>query len=147
MASYNLTNIMPDGIKPSPEPMLTDHQWGLRAFTWGQFHKKCSRYIYLSVTRVWKILTITSPRYQWVNFLASQNVWQLPVPWLDLKCPMHWCLIIHQDHLDLPRLVFLVVYLPRAHFTKTWFNPVKCGMKLLIHSQMSTVPLLKFGIG
>ena len=33
----------------------------------------------------------------------------------------------------------------RASFTNTF--PVKCGMKLLIHSQTSTVAPLKFGIG
>ena len=27
------------------EPMLTDHQRGLVAFIWGQFHRKCSRYL------------------------------------------------------------------------------------------------------
>ena len=30
------------GTKPSPEPMLTNHHWGLVAFTSGQFHRKCS---------------------------------------------------------------------------------------------------------
>ena len=31
--------------QPLPEPMLTEHQCGLVAFSWGWFHKKCSRYI------------------------------------------------------------------------------------------------------
>ena len=29
-------------------PMSTAHRWGLMAFSWGQFHKKCSKYISLS---------------------------------------------------------------------------------------------------
>ena len=29
----------------APKPMWTNHQWGLVAFSWGQFHRKCSRYL------------------------------------------------------------------------------------------------------
>ena len=39
-----LAQVLPDGTKPLPEPMLTNHQSGLLAFTKGKFHKKCSRY-------------------------------------------------------------------------------------------------------
>ena len=45
--------LLPDGIKPSPEPILTSHQWGLVAFTYhGQSHRKCPRYLSL----IWKLL-------------------------------------------------------------------------------------------
>ena len=37
----------------APKPMLTNHQWGLVAFTWGKFHRKCPRYV--SLLWVWKI--------------------------------------------------------------------------------------------
>ena len=37
-----------------PGPILTNHQRGLVAFTWGQFHRKCSSY--LSLTCIWKLL-------------------------------------------------------------------------------------------
>ena len=37
--------LLPDGIKSLPEPMLTNHQWDLVAFSQGQFHRKWSRYI------------------------------------------------------------------------------------------------------
>ena len=53
MTPYNLVNIdsgngmLPDNTKPLPGSMLINHQWGLVAFTWGQFHGKCSRYVYL----------------------------------------------------------------------------------------------------
>ena len=33
--------LLPDGTKPLPEPMLTDHQWSPMTFILGQFHKKC----------------------------------------------------------------------------------------------------------
>ena len=46
----------------APEPMLINHQWGIVAFTWGLFHKKCSRK-YVSLIRVWKLeITPTSAR-------------------------------------------------------------------------------------
>ena len=32
--------LLPDGTKPSPEPMLTDRQWNPMTFILGQFHKK-----------------------------------------------------------------------------------------------------------
>ena len=41
--------LVPDSTKPLPGPMLTYHQWGLVAFTWGQFHEKCSRYLSLAI--------------------------------------------------------------------------------------------------
>ena len=38
-----LVQVMAWCLKPLPAPMLTYHQWGLVAFTWGKFHRKCSR--------------------------------------------------------------------------------------------------------
>ena len=35
--------LLPDGIKPLPEPMLTNHQRGPLAFSWGQFHRNWVR--------------------------------------------------------------------------------------------------------
>ena len=58
MAAWILVNIgagnglLPDGTKPLPEPMLTNLQQGLVAFTGGQFHRKCSTN--LSLIWVWK---------------------------------------------------------------------------------------------
>ena len=52
IATWNLFNIgsgnslLPDGTNPLPEPMLTYHQQGFVAFTWGQSHWKCTRYSY-----------------------------------------------------------------------------------------------------
>ena len=34
--------LLPDGTKPLPEPMLTYHQWSHVVFTWEQFHWKWS---------------------------------------------------------------------------------------------------------
>ena len=31
--------LFPDGTKPLPEPMLTDHQWSPVTFIWGQFQE------------------------------------------------------------------------------------------------------------
>ena len=35
--------LLPDGTKQLPKPVMTDNQWGLVAFTWGQSCRKCSR--------------------------------------------------------------------------------------------------------
>ena len=47
--------LLPDDTKPSPEPMLTYHQWGPVIFIWGQFHK---RYLSHQSLRLAKILVI-----------------------------------------------------------------------------------------
>ena len=36
------SDLLPSGNMPLPWPMLTYHQWGLVAFTWGYFHEKYS---------------------------------------------------------------------------------------------------------
>ena len=46
--------LLPDGTKPLLKPMLTNHQWGLEAFTWEQLYWKYSKY--LSLIWVWKSL-------------------------------------------------------------------------------------------
>ena len=42
--------LLPDGTKPLPEPMLTDHQWSPVTFILGQFHKRC--YNHQSLTKI-----------------------------------------------------------------------------------------------
>ena len=64
-----LAQVMADGTKPLPEPMLTYHQWGSLRFIWGQFHK---RYLsHESLKWAWKLHTYfffqKSPRGQWVK--------------------------------------------------------------------------------
>ena len=59
--------LLPDGTKPLPEPMLTDHQWSPVAFILGQFQKTCLNH--QSLKSVWKC-----PRGQWVE----DKGWFLP---------------------------------------------------------------------
>ena len=56
-----------------------NHQWGLVAFTWEDFHRKC--WGYLSFIWVWKLLikvTAATPRDQWIqsshSSAANRNV-------------------------------------------------------------------------
>ena len=49
--------LLPDGTKPLPEPMLTDHQWSPVTFILGQFHKRCLTHQSLKFF----------PRGQWVK--------------------------------------------------------------------------------
>ena len=41
--------LLPDGTKPLPEPMLTDHQWSPGTFILGWFHKRCLNHQSLKV--------------------------------------------------------------------------------------------------
>ena len=45
--------VLPDGTKPLPEPMLTDHQWSPLTFILGQFHKRCLNRQWLN--SIWKL--------------------------------------------------------------------------------------------
>ena len=45
--------LLPDGTKPLPEPMLSDHQWSPVTFILGQFHKRCPNH--QSLKSVWKL--------------------------------------------------------------------------------------------
>ena len=59
---------LPDGTKPLPEPMLTDHQWSPVTFILGQFHNRRSNHH--SLKSVWNGMSQISfkfPRDQWVK--------------------------------------------------------------------------------
>ena len=59
LVNIGLGNVLlPNGTKPSPEPMLFNHQWGPVTITWRQFHKRCSCHQPLQL--VWKLLEIYS---------------------------------------------------------------------------------------
>ena len=38
--------LVADGTELLPEPMLTNHQWGLATFIWGQFYRNWSMYLF-----------------------------------------------------------------------------------------------------
>ena len=72
-----------DSTKPLPEPMMTNHQLGLVAFIWGQFHKKSSRYLWSDFeNHLFKIST-ASPRGQWVNYYSECHI----IPKFSAKQP------------------------------------------------------------
>ena len=68
--------MLPDSTKPLPEPLLTNHQWGHVAYTWGQCHRRCK--IYLSLIWVWK--------WKWLilDYSHSHGLWQHGLHG-------HWC--------------------------------------------------------
>ena len=45
--------LLPDGIKPLPEPMFIYHQTDSVSYTWRQFHRKCWRAASLSSLTHW----------------------------------------------------------------------------------------------
>ena len=47
------SGLLPDGTKPLPEPMLTDHQQSPVTLILGQFHKRCLNH--QSLKCVWKL--------------------------------------------------------------------------------------------
>ena len=56
--------LMPDGTKPSPEPMFTYHHSCPVAFASGQFHKKRARYLWHAFENYYFHICL---RHQWVN--------------------------------------------------------------------------------
>ena len=59
-------DLLPDGTKPLTELILTEHHWGLVALFWGQFHRKCSRYLFL--IWVWNSLILD---YSHISMLST----------------------------------------------------------------------------
>ena len=67
--------LLPDGSKALPEPTLTKRQWGLLTFAWGQFHRKCPRYVSL----IWYsqlLIKCYSHAFQsqWVKLILVRSV-------------------------------------------------------------------------
>ena len=69
--------LLPDGTKPSPEPMLIDHQWSPVTFILGQFHKRCLNHQSLKSVwklRVWNIIQISQgPMSSCIWFILLQD--------------------------------------------------------------------------
>ena len=66
--------LVTSGIKPLPEPMLTNHYWDSMAFTWEQFQSQCLSYN--SVWWHWKsyfFVGFACHYHHWI-FLASNNI-------------------------------------------------------------------------
>ena len=88
MASCTQVNINSvNCLLPLPRPMLTNHQWYLVAFTWGQFQRKCSRYLYIYLwykfENNWFHIRVVPPRGQLVKLRGiitgtSTNIWINP---------------------------------------------------------------------
>ena len=67
--------LLPDGTKPLPEPMLTDHQWSPVTFILRQFHKRC--------------LNHQSLKFVWTNSRVGSNLnspHKGPVIWKVFLC-------------------------------------------------------------
>ena len=70
--------LLPEDTKSIPEPMLTNLQWGLVAFTQGQFHWKCSIYLTLIwVRNYWFNIAATPSRGQWAKVDQSRAYHQI----------------------------------------------------------------------
>ena len=74
--------------------MLTNHPWGLAAFSGGKFHRKCSRW--LSLIWVWKLLIknyICISQGQWVKCNNAQWV----ATRVNVDSYTYKCGVIHDD--------------------------------------------------
>ena len=61
--------LLPDGTKPLPEPILTDHQWSPVTFILGQYHKRCLNHQSLKSENCMSKILFKFPSGQWVNYL------------------------------------------------------------------------------
>ena len=66
------SGLLPYGIKPLPEPMLTDHQWSPMTFILEQFHKRCLNH--QSLKSIWKLHILKfHSNFPWVNSLRLSD--------------------------------------------------------------------------
>ena len=57
--------------KPLPEPMLTCHQWGPVAVTWGQFYKGCPNHQLLNQLKMYLLLCLNLPEANGLTLLVQ----------------------------------------------------------------------------
>ena len=90
--------LLPGGTKPLPEPVLTCHQRDSVAFTWVQFHMKCSRYqlVKRSLKDTLCNISSTSLRGKWLNKVSIHHSFPWPL------CP---CLSRAWSNLWHPRIL------------------------------------------
>ena len=118
--------LLPDGTKPLPEPMLTDHQWSPVTFILGQFHKRCLNH--QSLKSVWKLRLKFHSNFPGANELKScyythnkQNTTK----------HVHIVWGIQYMHCF---FVFFCIYIRLAAFTTAWHywqnycDPIWCGV-------------------
>ena len=72
--------------------MLTNHQLGLVAFIWGQFHRKCLRY--LSLIWLWKLpITIwpkTKWKFNWIWFTIEKSLIKWSLEYVEMEYKQTW---------------------------------------------------------
>ena len=82
------SGLLPDGTKPSPEPILTYHQWGPVAFIGGHYHEKIWLVAWRHQAITWTNLDLSSVR--------SCGIHRRALSWEDLAC----CLTAPSHHLN-----------------------------------------------
>ena len=76
-------DLLPDGTKPLPGPVLANHQWGVVPFTWEWFHRKCPRYLLMIWVKIvnskFKLQQKSSnPMQICKNNISVQNIFIFP---------------------------------------------------------------------
>ena len=101
--------LLPDGTKPLPEPLLTDHQWSPETFILGQFHK--GYLSHQSLTPNWKLHL----KFHWNLPGANESIW----PWQNKAQPN----CVHTAHI---------------HFLLTWCSTNPATLHLWMPSNNNT---------
>ena len=90
------SGLLPYGTRSSLEPMSTNHQWGLVAITIAEYHRKCSRYLFLIC--IWKLQSQGCSQYpqgpMGSNLAKALSLSELSfylMTWSSLKCDNATC--------------------------------------------------------
>ena len=86
--------LLPDGIKPLPEPMLTDHQWSQVTFILGQFHKRCLNH--QSLKSVGKLHRKFHSNFSGANEFTCEP-WCVESFWMDKNLYFNFIVFLHND--------------------------------------------------
>ena len=150
MAPQNLVNtssgngLLSDSTGPLPEPMLGNHEWVLVALTWGQFHRKCSRY--LSWISAWNLLIqdysyIFQRAMRWLYFAgfllcikpwfmpgrgspyAVSHMWYCVMPAWGQQCSCRWPGALMREYLSADALCSYFVWV-MSLLAYVWDQPI-----------------------
>ena len=88
---------------------LTNHQWGLVVFTWGQFHRKCSRCVCLVWVRIPLFNTLRARQMDAISQTPFSNAFSW-MKMFEYRLKFHWSLFFRVQLINILALVQIMAW-------------------------------------
>ena len=122
--------LLPDGTKPLPEPMLTDHLWSPVTFILGQFHKRC--FNHQSLKSIWNYKSKISFKFPWGQWVKSKC--QLPAATSTGSLPQNYTKCNYIELCFAPSSTCESNYRMNIHISsQSLYTPITCIHNFSVH--------------